>query len=62
MTSMKRIISQVNARRPGRNWSATFWPTIAWAMLAQIGPEAGLDDHARGRAAFDAGAEKADVS
>ena len=32
MTSMKRIISQVNRVTPWSKLVSTFWPTMAWAM------------------------------
>ena len=61
MTSMKRIISQVNRRHALVETRLHLLADDRPGHAAQIGPEARLDDHARGRAAFDAGAEEADV-
>ncbi len=61
MTSMKRIISQVNRATPLSKLVCTCWPTIARAMPPRyvLNPVSTITPG--GRAAFDAGAEKADV-
>ena len=61
ITSMKRIISQVKRRHALVEAGLHVLADDALGHAAQVGLEARLDDHARGRAALDAGAEEADV-
>ena len=61
MTSMNRIISQVNFFTPRSKAVSTCWPARLRGHLAEIGLRAGGDNHRRGRAALDAGAQEAGV-
>ena len=61
MTAMKRIISQVNSRDALVEAGLRLLPDDGAGHAAQIGLKPGLDDHRGGRAAFDAGAQEADV-
>ena len=61
ITIMKRIISQVNRLTPAVEAGLDLLAGEAAGHVAEIGLRAGGDDDRGGRAAFDAGAEEADV-